>query len=819
MHDQQYLLVGSGNALHSIDLTLPSDKQTVKTHIQGLAFKEIHCLEDIGLVVVIAGRNSRVRCYDYDSIKRLVTYGHSKEGQGRVVEGGKLGAMKNMIQLRVETVISREENQNNNESPNISPAGQSIGSRFFKGSSPSTTPQPQQQQLNRHQHTHSADRSSLLSPPLRSENLGTNFDYRGSGGETSDSNSDGPAAAIKKNKQRPLSFAGLASLAQEHMRNKAQSPPPLQSLQPGNQQSSSHGLKGTSPTSPPISTRNRRLSQMASYLSQAAVNSNMAAHMTAGQDVPSGEAVDWAWDFTKLKQTKDVLALDFHYTPSTVYMTVLSKTGIDIYCRPKAARGRKLKQSSIAVAAPSGYGSNPDDNRRSIISPGGSTSRDSLSIIRDNPNSYEWKIHKQFYHPEAPSFMAVVKDSQEVTDIILGKGAMACVVNVKTMSVNDLHRLSNSGNGGSGGNGIHGLGKKLGFKNSPLWHSFEKIPFDVPPYILYPEAAAAIYDARGDTKERYRGQESDTSSIPSDYGRRSRDDIMQRPSAQHNIHTKQVEEQERAEADIIALKLQQSQLLGVNNASSSNSSSSSSLTSTLVQQPNVIVPAPNHSSNISNGTSNGNGNGAKASQKARMVTSDEVLNMAFCQRTTTQLFLATYGSQSRIVDIQGKPQSPIVLDWESSPPQKVEFLKTNQDIYAVGFEKSSIVAFSLTRAKKVKEISKQDLIQAADAAATATVITTTGGSEATGNRGNRMSVYENNQALASTTVPSRSLSVNTANAGANSSSIKFLGRDNIADGSLGIFFSYCHPRNGTSICKLVTVPTAQDDLELIGYYH
>ncbi|KAF9581115.1 hypothetical protein BGW38_001989 [Lunasporangiospora selenospora] len=97
MHDQQYLLLGSGNALHSIDLTLPADRQSLRTHIQGVSFKEIHCLEEIGLVVVIAGRNSRVRCYDYDAVKRLVGYGHSKEGQGRVVECKRLGQVKNMI--------------------------------------------------------------------------------------------------------------------------------------------------------------------------------------------------------------------------------------------------------------------------------------------------------------------------------------------------------------------------------------------------------------------------------------------------------------------------------------------------------------------------------------------------------------------------------------------------------------------------------------------------------------------------------------------------------------------------------------------------
>ncbi|KAG0084386.1 hypothetical protein BGZ93_001266, partial [Podila epicladia] len=159
MHDQQYLLVGSGCALHSIDLTLPSDKQTIRTHIQGVAFREIHCLEDIGLVVVVAGRSSNVRCYDYDSIKRLVTYGHSKEGKGRVVEGGKLGPVRNMIQLRVETAALRDDTQGSDGSV-TSPTGQSRMSRILKGASSSSAP--------RHHHTSSIDRS-LLSPPVQFE--------------------------------------------------------------------------------------------------------------------------------------------------------------------------------------------------------------------------------------------------------------------------------------------------------------------------------------------------------------------------------------------------------------------------------------------------------------------------------------------------------------------------------------------------------------------------------------------------------------------------------------------------------------------------
>ncbi|KAF9101765.1 hypothetical protein BGX27_011338 [Mortierella sp. AM989] len=831
MHDQQYLLVGSGNALHSIDLTLPSEKQTVRTHIQGLAFKEIHCLEDIGLVVVIAGRNSRVRCYDYDSIMRLVSYGHSKEGQGRIVEGGILGAMKSMIQLRVETAISKDDSLGS-DSPNTSPAGSSTTSRVIKDPSPSTSPHShvQPQLPNRHKHTSSIDRTSLLSPPLRSDNPRTGFDFKGN--EDIDHHSDSSATVVK-HKQRPLSFAGLASLAQEHiLRNKGQQ----QSSQQGDQETGSHTSKGTpvvsssTPTSPNSGnnsgrgvTKNKRFSQMASYLSQAAVNSNMAAHMTNGQDAPCEDAVDWAWDFTKMKQTKDVLGLDFHYSLSTVYMTVLSKTGIDIYSRSKAARGRKPVQASLTAAQSGnnntnsttsnygyGYGPNSDDSRRiSTSTMGGmaSASRDSFSSSRDNPTFYEWKLHKQFYHPEAPSFMTVVKDLQDVTDIVLGKGPRACVINVDTMSVNDLHRQTNS-------SVLQGIGKKLGFKNSPLWHSFEKIPFDVPPYILYPEAAAAISAAQGDTKERYQafssGQISGYGDTSSDPGGRSRDDIIQRPSDQLSIHQQQLEEQERAEAEVIALKSQQTQLARVHNAlaslaqfsSNSNSSSSSSLSSSLTHQPVGSIPSTTQANNTGSSGSSNSGSGTKVNKKGRMVTSDEVLNKAFCQRTTTQLFLATYGSQSRIVDLQGKPQSPIVLDWGSSPPQKVEFLKTDQDIYALGFEKSSIVVFSLTRAKKVKEISKKDLIQAADAAASVAA-----NGDATSIRGNRASMYENHSSATTAGVSSSA-----------SSSIKFLGRDNIADDSLGIFFSYYHPRNGTSICKLGTVPLTRDELELVGYY-
>ncbi|KAF9431371.1 hypothetical protein BGZ76_000405 [Entomortierella beljakovae] len=872
MHDQQYLLVGSGNALHSIDLTLPSERQTVKTHIQGLAFKEIHCLEEIGLVVVIAGRNSRVRCYDYDSIMRLVSYGHSlEEGQSRPVDGGKLGTVKNMIQLRVETAIQRDDNQGGEPSRSspVGPSSSSSSSRILKGmslSTPSAFQQPPPPQ-NRHQHTNSTERTSLLSPPSRVDSPGGAFDFK----------DDSDTTSIKKSKPRPISFAGWASLAQEHvMRNKGQQ---QQQQQPS---SSSSFSTPTSPNSANSSgTKNNRLSMMASYLTQAAANTNMAMQLSGGSDGPSTEAINWATDFTKLKQTKDVLGLDFHYTVSTVYMTVLSKTGIDIFSRPKAVRGRK--PVPVSVASPgNNIHSNPEDSKRaSMMSMGGgmvaSATRDSFSSIRDNPNSYEWRLHKQFYHPEAPSFMTVVKDLQEVTDIILGKGPRACIINVETMSVDDLQRQGNNQGGV-----FQGLGKKLGFKNHhPLWHSFEKIPFDVPPFILYPEAAAAIYEAQRDTKERYSSSSATSSStvsssfVPSststatatvtattasnldphnnnngynessglsDYARRSRDDIIQRPSDQHTIHQQQLEEQERAEAENIAMKLQKTLMITSCSSSpnSNPSSSTSSLSSPLPPQPpqqqqQQSLPSniPPHS-HLNNGgiisNTNGNGNNSKANKKTRMVTSDEVLHMAFCQRTTTQLFLATYGTQSRIVDIRGKPQSPVILEWESSPPQKVEFLKTDQDIYVIGFEKSCIVIFSLTRAKKIKEISKLDLIRAADSAIlsastsstftnrhsfalspAANIATTPGNNTSTStstttssssSRGNRMSVYESSQSSIAST----------------NSSIKFLGRDSFADNSLGIFFSYCHPRNGTAICKLGLIPIARDDLELVGYY-
>ncbi|KAG0249312.1 hypothetical protein BG011_009409 [Mortierella polycephala] len=807
MHDQQYLLIGSGNALHSIDLTLPADKQSIQTHIQGLAFKEIHCLENIGLVVVIAGRNARVRCYDYDAIKSLVSYGHSKEGQGRVVEGGKLGAMKNMIQLRVETALTRDDSHPS-DNVNSSPAGQTMASRLFKGSSPSSTPQPTVSSMSstpsasqlpsHHRHTSSIDRS-LLSPTAPTDTNPTM-----SGTDALEMNHD--TSTSKKSKQRPLSFGGLASLAQEHVM-KGRSQQPQQTGQPVSS-ASTPASPGTGSTGNSTS-KSKRLSQMATYLSQAAVSTNLAH----AQDAPSEEAVSWAWNFTKLKQTKDVMALDFHYTTSTVYMTILSKTGIDIYSRPRSAWGRQAASWSAinpSQARQGGTGSEtpcrPGMSTASVggmVSPFNNSPANSPHLHRDS-NSYEWRQYKQFYHPETPSFMTVVKGPQDVTDIILGKGPRACVINVEDMSVTDLHRQETS-------SVIHGIGKKLGFRNSSLWHSFEKIPFDVPPHILFPAAAEAMYGYRDNKSlyatygsEQHAGQETGmVYSYPpgssSDTSRRSRDDILQRPSDQQTMHREQMEEQEEAEANSMALKLQHAQLLGPNTdsyaAGGSPSSSLSSSTSSITSSSNMTHPYTQTTAHTS----------TAKSKKTRMVTSDEVLNMAFTQRTAGQLFLATYGSQSRIVDLQGKPQSRIVLEWDSFPPQKVEFLKTAEDIYVVGFEKTSIVIYSLTRAKKIKEILKRDLVQAATAVSAM-------GTIGLGSLG--ADPCNPPQPLTSTPggVPGSSATTYV------SSSIKFLGRDSIAADSLGIFFSYCHPRNGVSLCKLGIVPVAQDDLELVGYY-
>ncbi|KAF9953403.1 hypothetical protein BGZ70_000258 [Mortierella alpina] len=817
MHDQQYLLVGSGNALHSIDLTLPADKQSIKTHIQGTAFKEIHCLEDIGLVVVIAGRNSRVRCYDYDAIKRLVSYGHSKEGRGRIVGEGKLGAMKNMIQLRVETVLSRDDNQASDAS-NSSPQGQSRTSRLFRASSPSTT--PQLQQASRHQHTHSVDRS-LLSPPARSNSPpAADMDAVGKGEDAATT-----STANKRTKQRPISFGGLATLAQEHVM-KAKGHPHTQ-VNSGAQTPVASSSTPTSPSTGNTSTKSKRLTQMATYLSQAAVNSNMAAHMAHSQDAPSEEAVSWASDFTKLKQTKDVLGLDFHYTTSTVFMTMLSKTGIEIYTRPRSARGRQAASWSAVKAGqgnPSGFLDPP--GRTSVSSMGGMatsssnghpTSGSNALPHRDDNNSHEWKQYKQFYHPEAPSFMTVVKGPQEVTDIILGKGPRACVISVEDMSVTDLHRQETS-------SVIHGISKKLGFRNSSLWHSFEKIPFDVPPHILYPAAAEALYGYRDDkgqyatyvseqSRHQYPGRQDALSSYGSPslslstVGRRSRDDILQRPSDQQTMHQQELDEQDEAEAHALAVKLQQVQLQGPGGAAPSQGGSSagsaSSSSSSSSSSPTPANQTLHHASTHRNAA------------KTRMVTSDEVLNKALTQRTRGQLFLATYGSQSRIVDLHGKPQSRIVLDWDSFPPQKVEFLKTDQDIYVIGFEKTSIVIFSLTRAKKIKEILKKDLVDAITAAGSAGHPSgTSGNSNATAG-----GLHQGPSSSYAANLSASGLGSSLAHATAASSlGIKFLGRDCVADDSLGIFFSYFHPRKGISICKLGIVPVARDDLELVGYY-
>ncbi|KAG0083395.1 hypothetical protein BGZ93_001826, partial [Podila epicladia] len=570
------------------------------------------------------------------------------------------------------------------------------------------------------------------------------------------------------------------------------------------QQSSSSTPASPSTASGP---KSKRFSQMASYLSQAAVNSNVMAHMTNGE-APSEEAVTWAWDFTKLKHPKDVLGLDFHYTPSTVFMTVLSKTGIDIFSRPKSARGRKAAPwsavpsnpaGSVPSSAPGGsQGTNGNHgeapSRISINTGGMATSHHHHRDSNSGANPYEWKPYKQFYHPEAPGFMTVVKDSHEVTDIILGKGTRACVVSVEDMSVTDLHRQETS-------SVIHGISKKLGFRNNSLWHSFEKIPFDVPAEILYPAAAEAIYGRSGplrDVKERSGYHRHSRSS--SDIDGRSRDDIMQRSSDQRSLHQQEQDELEEAEAQALAMKLvlQEQQQYPPNSNGGSSSSSSAAYQAHPVSMPIPVFNMPSGSASSSK------------KSKARMVTSDEVLNLAFSKQTTSQLFLATYGSQSRIVDIQGKPQSRVILDWESFPPQKVEFLKTADDIYVVGFEKTSIVVFSLTRAKKVKEILKKDLLQAS-----AAVETSSSSSSSPPGNGRPSTDVSSYAPYTPGSSPSPSSSSSSNNTSIN---IKFLGRDNIAEDSLGIFFSYCHPKNGVTICKICILSLVHDDLELLGYY-
>lgn len=767
MHDQQYLLVGSANALHSIDLTLPQDRQLFKTHIQGVAFKEIHCLEDLGLVVAIAGRNSRVRCYDYEAIKRLVAYGYSKEGQGRVVEGGKLGSMKNMIQLRVETALSKDEQA----------AGDSNGPAHGSSSS------------RRHRQSGSIDRT-LLSP-LRAESPSSGPGH-GSGSGTEDERD--PLGI--RSKQQPMSFVGLASLAHEHKKNKQPQATPNVSGPSTTTQTAGGG--GTP-------TKTKRLSQMASYLSNAAANSTMAAQILNSQDSPSEEAVSWAWSFTKVKQTKDAMALDFHYTPSTVYMTVLSKTGIDIYSRPKAVWGRRgpawlLSRSNgphpglRTREGPIVEGSGAETpGRPSTSSLGGMVSSSAPIIVpADNEQQLEWKQYKQFYHPEAPSFMTVVKNTQEISDIILGKGPRACVINVADMSVTDLHRQE-------GGSVMQGFGKKLGFRSSLLWHSFETIPFDVPAHILFPAAVEAIYGRRDEKNSSSNGgrfgqqqQERGGSNNGDVYThhRASTLDTIQLPS-EYPTH--------RTEAP----QALRSTPLEMNSSSSPSSNSSSPDAEHRTTTASREGQRTSHDGTI------------RRAAKTRMVTSDQVLSTAFSRCATTQLFLATYGSQSRIVDLCGKPQSPIVLDWGSFPPQSVEFLKTSHDIYVVGFEKTSITVFSLTRAKKIKEILKRDLVQSSAGLG----LGTTGGlpAAATGD-------YPPSRSLATSPPPPPTLAQSPPSASSLSSTsiasslssaattaIKYLGRDNVAEDSMGLFFSYLHPKNGTSICKLAIAPFTQDE--------
>ncbi|KAG0042319.1 hypothetical protein BGZ83_000602 [Gryganskiella cystojenkinii] len=768
MHDQQYLLIGSANALHSIDLTLPQDKQLLRTHIQGVSFKEIHCLEDLGLIVVIAGRNSRVRCYDYEAIKSLVAYGHSKEGQSRVVEGGKLGSMKNMIQLRVETVTA------------AAAAAQQDSSTG----------------RNHHHHRQSSSIDRTLLSPLQAESPGSSPGH-GSGSGTEDERD----SFTKRSKPRPISFGGLASLAQDQiMKNKNQQQQQQQQQQP----STTPNITQTPPptTSPNTGNKSKRLSQMASYLSNAAANSTMAAQIlnTNSQDSPSEEAVSWAWNFSKVKQTKDAMALDFHYTSTTVYMTVLSRAGIDIYSRPKTNRRgpawlhTRSHHNGIPLAPRARDGPQMDSyetpGRPSTSSLGGEGGGGmvsaSISLSTNDQQQYEWKPYKHFYHPEAPSFMTVVKNTQDITDIILGKGPRACVINVSDMSVTDLHRQENSSNGNVT---FQGLGKKLGFKSSVLWHSFEKIPFDVPSHILFPSAVEAIYGRRDEKGSGHRyGQQQERSVSAYTHNRSSTIDTFHPPPPTEQDPT--IYRAGPPPAGIISLPLEL-------DLSSSGSSSSSS--------PEM----KNRSSQDGDPRGRASYDGSRRVTKTRMVTSDQVLNMAFCQSTTTQLFLATYGSQSRIVDLYGKPQSPVVLEWGNFPPQSVEFLKTSHDIYVVGFEKTSIVVFSLTRAKKVKEILKRDLIQSSSNQSRLTsgqLLMDTTRSSSTSPPSLLAQSPPSTSVLSSASIASTLSSVT-----ASTTAIKYLGRDNVAEDSMGLFFSYLHPKNGTSICKLAVVSASLHD--------
>ncbi|GJJ68490.1 hypothetical protein EMPS_00836 [Entomortierella parvispora] len=752
MHDQQYLLVGSTNALHSIDLTLPQDRQMFKTHIQGVAFKEIHCLEDLGLVVVIAGRNSRVRCYDYEAMKRLIAYGHSKEGQGRVVEGGKLGSMKNMIQLRVETAFSKDDQSSGQDSNNN---GVSNGSS------------------RRHRQSSSIDRS-LLSP-LRAESPGSG-PGQGSGSGTEDERDP----TSKRSKQRPMSLGGLASLAHDHVMKNNKQP----------QQSTTTNTSGQSTAAPVAGAKSKRLSQMASYLSNAAASSTMAAQILNSQDSPSEEAISCAMRFTKVRQTKDAMALDFHYTPSTVFMTVLSKTGIDIYSRPRTACGRKgpawlLARSNgpqAGLRTREGQGadiSGTETSGRPSTSTLGGMASTSPPLSTPDHELLEWRQYKQFYHPEAPSFMTVVKTPQEITDIILGKGPRACVINVANMSVTDLHRQEN-------GNMIQGLGKKLGFRSSQLWHSFETIPFDVPAHILYPATVEAIYGRRD--------EKSSSSNYNSNYGRVGQQErgSSNSPYTHHRASTMDtIQLSSDLTSRTVPLTTLQSQPMEMPDFPSSSSSSSSSSSASPETEQRTSREGQ-HRTSYDGAT--------RRTIKTRMVTSDQVLNMAFSHCTATQLFLSTYGSQSRIVDLGGKPQSPIVLEWGSFPPQSVDFLKTGNDIYVVGFEKTSITVYSLSTGKKVKEILKRDLVQSSAGLNTLAL-------DSQSSRSSPPSMLSQSPPP-STAVSSSSLSssLTSAASSASTTAIKYLGRDNVAEDSMGLFFSYLHPKNGTSICKLAIAP-------------
>ncbi|KAF9570948.1 hypothetical protein BGW38_008689, partial [Lunasporangiospora selenospora] len=345
-------------------------------------------------------------------------------------------------------------------------------------------------------------------------------------------------------------------------------------------------------------------------------------------------------------------------------------------------------------------------------------------------------------------------DEQEVTDIILGKGSRACVIKVEDMSVKDLHRpethpvythsqpptagpngamsggqtMASTGHSGpmtttmTTSMSMHGIGKKLGFKSaSTLWHSFEKIPFDVPPHILYPEAAEAVYEAQRDRKEGYtpfhgsgrdsRNQASAVTAVatgPHRVRSSSQDAILQRPSDQQALHQQQQEEQEAAETQVLAGRRMQ-QLPRQEATSSWTWANSSTVSTTSLPGP-TGGPHP-HPSHQHHQHHHGGGHGHRRTQSTQMVTSDQVLNMVFSHRTKSKLFLATHGTFSRIVDLYGRPQSGMVLDWEGVPPQKVEFLKTDTDVYVIGFEKTAIAIFSLTRGERIREISKKDLVQ------------------------------------------------------------------------------------------------------------